>query len=180
MYVSILSRSFSSPSSFLVDHSGPRILCNDCSSWNAYYFDLWPFCGANRVPDIIIPYSLIIFPAARQAARQHKSLLPALCWQVSAFPDYYRRYFWLPIARATSSCVLQLKSDGPQVEQGDSVAAVSFPGTNQHQEQMIYRTVNNNRLYSTPLVAGSSEVINWHTHSKIPNISFLSVWFCKY
>ena len=31
---------------------------------------------------------------------------------------------------------------------------VSLPGTNQHQEQMIYRTVNNNRLYSTPLVAG--------------------------
>lgn len=73
--------------------ASPQISCNDFSSWNAYYFDLWPFCGANRVPDIIIPYSLIIFPAARQAARQHKSLFPALCWQVSAFPDYYRRYF---------------------------------------------------------------------------------------
>lgn len=61
----------SSPSSFWFTTSSPQILCNDCSSWNAYYFDLWPFCGANRVPDIIIPYSLIIFPAARQAARQH-------------------------------------------------------------------------------------------------------------
>lgn len=51
--------------------------------------------------------------------------------------------------------MLQLKSDGPQVEQGYSVAAVSLPGTNQHQEQMIYRTADkNNRLYSTPLVAG--------------------------
>lgn len=82
-----------SPSSFCFPSSVPQILCNDCSSWNAYYFDLWPFCGANRVPDIIIPYSLIIFPAARQAARQPKSLFSALCWQVSAFPDYYRRYF---------------------------------------------------------------------------------------
>lgn len=82
-----------SPSSFGFTSSSPQILCNDCSSWNAYYFDLWPFCGANRVPDIIIPYSLIIFPAARQAARQSKSLFSALCWQVSAFPDYYRRYF---------------------------------------------------------------------------------------
>ena len=82
-----------SPSSLRFTSSSPQILCNDCSSWNAYYFDLWPFCGANRVPDIIIPYSLIIFPAARQAARQSKSLFSALCWQVSAFPDYYRRYF---------------------------------------------------------------------------------------
>lgn len=81
------------PVLFWFTSANAQILCNDFSSWNAYYFDLWPFCGANRVPDIIIPYSLIIFPAARQAARQHESLFPALCWQVSAFPDYYRRYF---------------------------------------------------------------------------------------
>lgn len=101
-----------------------RFLCNDWTSWNAYGFDLWPFCGANRVPDIIIPCSLIIFPTSYQPTRQPKPLFQSCAWQVSAFPDYYTVILWLSLTRPTSSCVLQLKSDGPQVELGYSVAAV--------------------------------------------------------
>lgn len=63
------------PFAFQFTFLSPQILCNGWSSWNAYYFDLWPFCGANRVPDIVIPCSLIIFPAARQTARQPKPCL---------------------------------------------------------------------------------------------------------
>lgn len=152
------------PFAFEFASLSPQILYNDWSSWNAYYFDLWPFCGANRVPDIIIPCSLIIFPAARQAARQPKPLFAASCWQVSAFPDYYSVILWLLITRPTSSCVLQLKSDGPQVEQGYSVAAVCLSGTEQHGEQMICRTVHNNSLYSTGSIAGVQS-INWQADS---------------
>lgn len=97
-------------------------LCSDWTSWNECCFDLWPFCGANRVPDIIIPCSLIIFPTSHQPTRQLRPLFQS--WQVSPFPDYYPVILWHLITRPTSSCVLQLKSDGPQVEQGYSVAAV--------------------------------------------------------
>lgn len=66
------------PFAFEFTSLSPQIFYDDWSSWNAYYFDLWPFCGANRVPDIIIACSLIIFPAARQAARQPKPLFCSL------------------------------------------------------------------------------------------------------
>lgn len=66
---------------------------------------------------------------------------------------------WLLIARATSSCVLQLKSDGSQVEQGYSVAAVSLPGTDQHSEQMSYGTVNN-KIVQYCVGRGGTQLIN--------------------
>lgn len=64
----------------------------------------------------------------------------------------------LLITRPTSSCVLQLKSDGSQVEEGYSVAAVHLSGTEQHGEQMICRTVLNNSLYSTGSIAGVQSI----------------------
>lgn len=74
----------------------PQIIYNDCSSWKAHHFDLWPFCGANRVPNIIILLSLIIFPEARQAARQTQPLFSGLHWQVCVFLQIIMvLYFWL-------------------------------------------------------------------------------------
>lgn len=71
----------------------PQIICNDYSSWKAHHFDLWPFCGANRVPNIIIPHSLIIFPAA---VRQTQPLFSGLCWQVCVFLQIIIvLYIWL-------------------------------------------------------------------------------------
>lgn len=56
--------------------------------------------------------------------------------------------------------MLQLKSDGPQVEQGYTVAAVCLSGTDQHGEQMICRTLHNNSLYSTGSIAGFRTLID--------------------
>lgn len=66
--------------------------------------------------------------------------------------------------------MLQLKSDGPQVEQGYTVAAVCLSGADQHGEQMICRAVHNNSLYSTGSVAGVRN-INWQADSGCKNDS---------